>query len=81
MIMIPGVRLLWLSAHSRITLIWLWHTAFDGTRVCRCWRSVWIRDRRTNQQAERQIACGNCDLCLLPLDVLIMRGEITWRTT
>lgn len=25
---------------------WLWHALFDGTRLCRCWRSREMRDTR-----------------------------------
>lgn len=58
-------------------LVWLWHVLFDGTRVCRCWRSQWVKDHHAGLIAARQNACGNCDWCLMPVDVLVMRGEIT----
>lgn len=34
----------WLSADSPLTLVWLWHVAWDGTPLCRCWRSIWCRE-------------------------------------
>jgi hypothetical protein len=70
----------WLSAESSNDLAWFWHVLFDGTRVCRCWHSVWTTDLRTGARARRQAECGNCEFCLLPPDVLIMRGELC-RTT
>lgn len=58
-------------------LPWLWHVTFDGTRLCSCWRSRWIKDHREGLIARRQNACGNCRLCLYPVDVLLAEGEIT----
>lgn len=60
---------------------WLWHMFFDGTRLCRCWRSQWIKDHRAGLIHLRQSACGNCDWCLMPVDVLIARGELRFSTT
>lgn len=57
-------------------LPWLWHMFFDGTRGCWCWRSQWIKDHRDGLIHQRQNACGNCDWCLYPVDVLFSRGEI-----
>lgn len=66
----------WLSAESRNDLVWLWHTIFDGTWACRCWHSVWTKDLRDGARAHRQTECGNCSFCLLPIDVLIARGDL-----
>lgn len=34
----------WLSWHSPLLPVWLWHVLFDGTRVCPCERSRRWRD-------------------------------------
>jgi hypothetical protein len=41
--MMTGKRA-WLGYDSPLDPVWLWHALFDGTRLCRCPHSTWIRE-------------------------------------
>ncbi len=42
----------WLSWHSPLLPVWLWHALFDGTWACPCERSRRWRDARARLTTE-----------------------------
>jgi predicted RNase H-like nuclease (RuvC/YqgF family) len=46
-----------LVGHSMLAYphLWLWHVLFDGTWLCRCWRSREMKNQRTTWPSDEQV--------------------------